>query len=44
MTSKLIKSAAVLGLLSASAVAFASAHSCCGDLAACCLELLSCCF
>ncbi len=42
MKSALIKTAAALGLLSASAVAFA-AQTCCGDLACCVQQLLACC-
>lgn len=42
MKSKLLKLGAAIGLLSASAIAFA-ASNCCGELAACCLELLGCC-
>jgi len=42
MKSKLIKIGAALGLLSASAVAFA-AQGCCGDLACCVQQLLNCC-
>jgi hypothetical protein len=42
MKSKLLKTAAALGLLTATAAAYA-ASGCCGDLA-CCLEaLLACC-
>jgi hypothetical protein len=42
MKSALIKTVAALGLLSASAVAFA-AQNCCGDLACCIQQLLACC-
>lgn len=42
MKSKLIKFAAAFGLLSASAVAFAS-QGCCGDLACCVQRLMACC-
>jgi hypothetical protein len=42
MKSRLIKFAAALGLLSASAVAFAAQH-CCGDLACCAQQLIACC-
>ena len=42
MKSKLIKLSAALGLLSASAVAFA-ASNCCGDLACCMQQLMDCC-
>ena len=43
MKSKLFKLSAGLGLMTASAVAFASSHACCGDLVACCMEMLACC-
>jgi len=42
MTSKLIRASLALGLLSASAVAFA-AQACCGDLACCVRQLIGCC-
>lgn len=42
MKSKLIKIGTVVGLLSASAAAFA-AQGCCGDIA-CCIQQLLCCF
>jgi hypothetical protein len=42
MKFKLIKLSAALGLLSASAVAFA-AQGCCGDFACCVQQLLACC-
>lgn len=42
MKSTLLKTIAVVGLMSASAVALA-ANSCCSDLA-CCLQMLACCF
>lgn len=42
MKSRLIKFSAALGLLSASAVAFA-AQNCCGDLACCMQQLIACC-
>lgn len=42
MTSKFIKVAAGVGLLTASLTAMA-AGGCCEELAACCLEWLSCC-
>lgn len=42
MKSRLIKTTAAFGLLSASAVAFA-AQGCCGDFACCVQQLLACC-
>jgi hypothetical protein len=42
MKSNLIRAAAAVGLVSASAAAFA-AQSCCGDLACCVQHLMACC-
>jgi len=42
MKSRLIKTVAAIGLLSASAVTWA-AQGCCGDLACCVQQLLACC-
>ena len=42
MKSKFVKLGAALGLLGASAAAFA-AQNCCGDLACCVQQLIACC-